>query len=391
MSVTFNELLELPEMENAVVIGGKKGLEHSIRWCHVFEMEAMMEWSTPNLLVFCTGIAFQNNIEQSLLIMVENLKEQRSAGLVLGIGAYIKEVPKSVVNRADELDFPLICIPDKIKFVDISFKLANMIFEKQATLNRQQLLMENIINDPGNDYGAELEYYGYLRNIPYRYVVINRSGKGRVPEAMTASINETVNILREKIHRKIFILNRMNQIILLVPDTKGTDDEFTFEDIIETLKDEISTHVCADRYVIAVSNRSDSPIKLSERYEETKILLKIGFYMFPEKQVLYYSDIGLFALTDFSKEEQLKDIITNTLGEVAEHEELVESLHAYITNGCSMCSAADAIFIHVNTMKYRMKKIDELLPKGITRNNAFELEGAVYLYKYFKSIVRFGQ
>lgn len=346
-----------------------------------------MEWSAPSLLVFCTGVAFQNNMEQSLLTMVENLKKQHAAGLVLGIGAYISEVPQSVIARADALAFPIICIPDKVKFVDISFKLANMIFEKQATINRQQLLMENIINDPNNDYGAELEYYGYLRNISYRYVVINRSGKGRVPEAMTSSINETVSKLREKIHRKIFMLNRMNQIILLVPDTAGIKEEFRFDQVIDILQQEIATHVCADKYVIAISNWADSPMKLSERYEETKKLLKIGIHMFPEKQVLHYSDIGLFALVDFSSEEQVRDIIRNTLGAVAEDEELVESLHTYITNNNSMQAAADAIFIHVNTMKYRMKKIDELLPEGITRNHVFELEGAIYLYKYFKNIV----
>ena len=83
----------------------------------------------------------------------------------------------------------------------------------------------------------------------------------------------------------------------------------------------------------------------------------------------------------------MRDIIRNTLGAVAEDEELVESLHTYITNNNSMQAAADAIFIHVNTMKYRMKKIDELLPEGITRNHVFELEGAIYLYKYFKNIV----
>lgn len=204
---------------------------------------------------------------------------------------------------------------------------------------------------------------------------------------MTSSINETVSKLREKIHRKIFMLNRMNQIILLVPDTAGIKEEFRFDQVIDILQQEIATHVCADKYVIAISNWADSPMKLSERYEETKKLLKIGIHMFPEKQVLHYSDIGLFALVDFSSEEQVRDIIRNTLGAVAEDEELVESLHTYITNNNSMQAAADAIFIHVNTMKYRMKKIDELLPEGITRNHVFELEGAIYLYKYFKNIV----
>lgn len=389
MFVTYKELLGLPEMDEAEVFGGKEGLDRNIHWCHVFEMEKMKEWTTPNLLVFCTGVAFKENIEESLLIMVGNLSKLRAAGLVLGIGEYISEVPESVVKLADKLKFPVIGIPDKVKFVDITFKIANMIFEKQATLNRQQLLMENVISDPDNDYGAELEYYGFLRHISYRYVVIRKQGKGRVPETATEAIGVCISKIREVTHRKIFILNRMNQIILLVPDTNGikVNQEYSFDKILCTIEKEVEALEDFEKYLIAVSDWTADPSKLSECYQQTQLLFFKGRNLFPEKRILYYSDIGIFALVDVSKEEEAKRIIENTLGKVAEDDELVESLHAYLTNNNSMQASADALYVHVNTMKYRMKKIEAMLPKGITKNDVFALEGAIYLRKYFNAFV----
>lgn len=383
MFVTYMELLNIPEMKDVNVIAGKEGMGRYINWCHVVEVEDAREWTTPGMLVFTTGVGIKDTLEESLINIVKSLARKNSAGLVLGIGPYINEIPPSIIKLADSLSFPLMTIPGKVKYADISYKVANMIFEKHATLNRQQLMMENIINDSANDYSAELEYYGYLRNVSYRYVTIRRHGKGRVPEKMTDAVNICINRIREKTHRKIFFLNRMNQIILLVPDPQTSDEEFSFEMIINTIKEEIDSYSCSDRYVIAVSNKGNDASKLSELYQQTQALFIRGQILFPDKQVLYYSDLGVLALLDFGKEDEAKSIIAATLGDVAKDRELIESLHTYIMCGNNMQQAADELYIHVNTMKYRMKKIESMLPEGITKNKVFELEGAIYMAKYY--------
>lgn len=390
MFVTYKELLGLPEMDEAEIFGGKEGLDRNIHWCHVFEIEKMKEWTTPNLLVFCTGVAYKDNIEESLLIMVNNLSKLRASGLVLGMGEYISKVPESVIELADKLSFPVIGIPCKVKFVDITFKIANMIFEKQATLNRQQLLMENILRDQDNDYGAELEYYGFLRHISYRYVVIRKQGKGKVSETVTEEIGICISKIRNVTHRKIFMLTRMNQIILLVPDTHGIkmNQEYSFENILSRIESAIKKTDNYDNYWIAVSDWTSDFTKLSKCYEQTQFLFSKGRNLFPDKKILYYSDLGILALMDFSREEEAKKIIENILGDVAENDELVESLHAYLTHNNSMQASADALYVHVNTMKYRMKKIEEMLPDGITKNDVFALEGAIYLRKYYRNFVQ---
>lgn len=164
MFITYQELLALKEMEDAEVVAGKEGMNKAIRWCHVIEIKTPGKWATPGLLVFATGVALTDNIENELLQMVESLSEQKASGLVLGIGAYISDVPESVIQEADEKHLPLIALPEKTRFADVSFRVGNLIFEKMATNNRQHLLLENVLTDSGTEsYDAELEYYGYLQ------------------------------------------------------------------------------------------------------------------------------------------------------------------------------------------------------------------------------------
>lgn len=130
----------------------------------MIEIKTPGKWATPGLLVFATGVALTDNIENELLQMVESLSEQKASGLVLGIGAYISDVPESVIQEADEKHLPLIALPEKTRFADVSFRVGNLIFEKMATNNRQHLLLENVLTDSGTEsYDAELEYYGYLQ------------------------------------------------------------------------------------------------------------------------------------------------------------------------------------------------------------------------------------
>lgn len=381
MFITYKELFELSEFENAQIVAGKNGLDRNIHWCHVFEMEDSKNWSNPNLLVLTTGIAIQNSIETHLLAMVENLNSQRSAGLVIGMGEYIEEVPSQVIDRANTLKFPIITLPSDVRFADINYKIANMIFDKQATMNRQQMLLESIITDADSDYGAELEYYGYIRHIPYRFVVIRRDGKGRISEQSFDVINGCVTRLKDIIHRKIFIMARKNQIILLVPYIKDNEG-IGNESILSTILLNVNKLSTENRYIVGVSNWSTDPAELFNLYNETQVALNRGRYIFPDKQVINYTELGIFALVDFSNEAVAHTIVTNTLGEVAKDSELLESLHTYINCGSSMQAAADELYIHVNTMKYRMKKIDVLLPKGISRNDVFLLESAIFLQKY---------
>lgn len=384
MFITYQELLSLREMEQAEVVAGREGLSKTIKWCHVIEIQNVGDWVTANLLVFTSGVALTNNTEEALFHMVNALYRKQAAGLVLGIGAYIAEVPASVIARADELKFPIIALPEAVKFVDVTYKIGNLIFEKMATNNRQHLLLENVITDSGHiNYEAELEYYGYLRDIAYRVVVIHKSTKGKISNDVADEIQLAIANIRNQIHRKIFLLNRMNQFVLLVPDTKGLiENEFTFEDILQEFMKVIEQQEDASLYETGVSDWAEHPSQLPKCYEQVRKVFERGRYFFPDKRVLYYSDLGIFSMVDMDDTSELEHIMQNALGDLSGQEELINTLQTYIECDMNMQETADRLFVHVNTMKYRLKKIDAMLPEGLSKSRLFRIQTGIYLYRF---------
>ena len=63
--------------------------------------------------------------------------------------------------------------------------------------------------------------------------------------------------------------------------------------------------------------------------------------------------------------------------------ELCETLEAYIEHGCNANATAEALFIHRNTMRYRMDKIKRILEDDLNDISVFlELKLAFAIKRY---------
>lgn len=379
MYITFDDLLGFEEMKDAKVLAGNAGLIHLIKWGHVIELKEAKDWAASNMLVFTTGVAIQDDTENGLMEMIESLSETNASGLVLGLGI-IKKVPKTVLKYADEKDFPFITVPREVSFAEIIYKIGNRIFEKMSSINRQHILIENVLTDTSqNNYEAELEYYGYLRGINYCLVAIRKSGTGRIENAIAESLQLEVQKIRNIIHRKIFYYHKRSQLFFLIPETKGTDCEIGFESILHEIDKFAEKNLGKDLYHIAVSEWVDNPSRLSSMYKQIITTFEKGKVMFPKKKVIYYKDLGIFSVVDFNNTEEIENIMRMSIGELYLHPDLIETLQFYINCNMNMQETADEMYLHVNTVKYRMKKIDQLLPEGLEKNRLYRIQTGIYL------------
>ena len=62
---------------------------------------------------------------------------------------------------------------------------------------------------------------------------------------------------------------------------------------------------------------------------------------------------------------------------------LIESIDCYLKHDCNIQSAARELFIHPNTLRYRIKKAGKISGLDLTDNDTkLELQLAIKLYKY---------
>lgn len=105
---------------------------------------------------------------------------------------------------------------------------------------------------------------------------------------------------------------------------------------------------------------------LQKSFKEARIVLTLSRMLGKRHFVQRFTDLGIY-YPIFSQEPRvIKQFCSNTLGPLLEHDgktdgELLPTLRKLLDSGGNMKSTADSLFIHVNTLYYRINKIEELL------------------------------
>lgn len=108
------------------------------------------------------------------------------------------------------------------------------------------------------------------------------------------------------------------------------------------------------------------PVGVRRSYEEASEAVRIGIAMGRREGVVAFSDLGLLHwLYNLPPEQRADNTFLQHIHTLAsydsEHEtELVQTLEAYLDRGGSLVETAEALYIHRNTLLYRIDRIEEL-------------------------------
>lgn len=138
MSITVRDVLELPSLTSAVVVGGQGGLDNHVRWAHVTELLDIARLLKGGELLLTTGLAIggrPDNQEQYL----SDLHARGVAGIVIELGRSFREIPRTMALQADRLSLPLIALTQETRFVQVTEEVHSLIISRHyAQLKRAE-------------------------------------------------------------------------------------------------------------------------------------------------------------------------------------------------------------------------------------------------------------
>jgi purine catabolism regulator len=125
--------------------------------------------------------------------------------------------------------------------------------------------------------------------------------------------------------------------------------------------------------------------QIKEYYDNSTLVFQVyKENLQKQSYVHFYGDIGLFRLFHYVENLFiLEDFVTEKLGKVFEYDKrkntnLIETLRYYIKNNTNVQKASEDMFVHYNTMRYRINKLKEL---GIDGEDGFELTEIALAYQ----------
>jgi purine catabolism regulator len=115
---TVQSLFDIPELKDAVLLGGHAGLDRMISRINVMEVPDVVDWVRPGELLMTTGYPFKDDPEV-LVTLIEQLAHKGVAALGVKTKRFFDNIPPAAIEAANRQGMPLIELPPSTIFSDV--------------------------------------------------------------------------------------------------------------------------------------------------------------------------------------------------------------------------------------------------------------------------------
>jgi PucR family transcriptional regulator, purine catabolism regulatory protein len=355
MELTVASLID--ELGLELVSGQESGQTH-VRWVHCTELLDPTPWLKGGELLLSTGI--QLNGPKTQRELIDRLADRDIAGLGFGTGFAHRRLPAALVTQARKRGFPLFEVPYELPFIAITERAFAQLLDE-----RYELLQRNMIGDvlaevlSGHLYPEDLQ--ARLRPFGIGEQVAVLAFKTHDPSSAAAVVERF--LARERVPS--LVATRAG-LVCAVIDPGGASGPAQLEPVELARKIRVELAVRFGE-VRAAASRAAATHSLRLAFHEARCALEaVRLRNGGSPDVASYADLGAFQLLlSVQDDEALSSYCRSVLdpierGEGEYGDELVRSLDVFIEHNGHWEKAANALFCHRHTLRYRIRRIEQL-------------------------------
>lgn len=374
MGIQLKELISQVDCGDIQLVAGKNGYSNPVDWVHMVDNTEIAEFLVGGEVAFTTGIGIREDM--TLLMLVESIYKKKASGMVINVGPYIREISKEVIDFSNAHNFPVFEVPWRVHMADI---MRIFCFEIQRSEQREMELaaaFRYAVFAPKQEelYVAELMQKGYLPKWNYVVSILDIYDKmedGSKEAVYIPVLNERLNVLKKRIadlvmHDKqdasVFIDN--GRMVLVLSDIQEADAV----PLVEKVKIQLTYFLKPTETVFAgVGNTVHGFRYLSESYKMAGKIIDMSKTEHADMETRCYSAMGINRLLFHIEDQQcLENYYNDTIKPLEEYDavngsNLIEVLECYMKHNGSVQKTAEELYVHRNTVNYKLRKIESLL------------------------------
>lgn len=384
--VTVKEILSIPALRKLLVVAGKQGLNKRVSYVTVMEVPDIVRWLKGNDFVITSLYAFKDNLEEQINL-IDKLADNHCSCLAIKTGQYVKGLDQSLLDRANLRGLVLVKIPREVTYIEIIFNAMNKIFENRDIDFMIEKYMKDIIfNNVNND--EMIFERGNLLGFDIRdssNLVITLSILGEPTDDKLIDLRkkaksiakESDNLLRFTYNPVVTVGDKSS---ILFFSSEPRNIEYNLPYIIEIVNKYISFNGVED-IRIGVGPTGSGLEGLKDSYFKSIEVLKVGFLINNKKSIYYYNDMDIYIFL----EKYLRSCGNEIFPEVYNKldDDLLQTLDSFYENDMDINLTADKLYIHKNTVRYRLKKVKEITGDDIS---IFEHNFKLYMFLLYSKI-----
>lgn len=392
MEVTVEDVMNLPSANRCKVVAGKKGLCKTVRWFLGQLSPVIGPWVHGHEILFIYGNGVETN-DSAILFLLEQCADKEISAIFFIIGPYLAEVPEAVRERADEYKIPLVEMPNDVPVVDITKEIADLLMYNRRIRNEKGNVLKNIIFGHESDYKKQIKIlnsYGGMAQISKYHNIVCINISSYVMESVPLTDNYIEQALFASFGEVLYFMESDTKIVLLNSDREN--DLKKIEKRGEKFKEkfeELSNYTVS---AIGIGNTVSDVYELSKSYDNAIKALDITMET-EGKMIRSYESLSAISklLYEVNSVDVLEYCFKDTIGKILEYDEQHESdlfrtLQVYLEEDGNIANSAQTLYIHRNTMTYRINKINGIIDMKIEQNKCMQ-ELSIAMSCYQKYIV----
>lgn len=345
------------------LVAGKKSLNKNVDWFQIIENIGSVSTIEEDIIVFTTGIGINSNDDFYKLISSQIISG--SVATVLVVGEYIKEIPQSILDMCDENCYPLFTISNSNEYAKIMHLMTYEILRSEKASIELSSALKDAISFPTkkDSYIPVFKSYGFREDDTYCMAIIEPSNKEKyLNKNKIVKMVKMIEKMLMTYGEKSFIINSEGVFLLLFSNYDTNNIINIVENIVVALQ-----KVYAFGFFVSVGCNSNNIYLISE---SNKYASKINSFLKVQNiknKVYEYDKLGMLKiLMSVDDKDVLKEYSSNLLSPIITYDaknrsNLYEILKLYLENDCSVKIVSEILYLHRNSINYKIKKIEELL------------------------------
>lgn len=377
MNTTIKGLLKISTFQSFRLVAGEKGLDRQVGAAGILDFEFVEGLGEARPAVFArnsfviSSLLFAKNDKELLITVMKRLIEYGIAGFAYKTVFY-KELPQEILDLAEENQIPFFSFGDEVYFEEIIYRIIGEVQAwsgLQAVQEQVRRLMEEElaggeIRDLTTEINPQLkQYFG---------AVLFSSREYKSSEIVKNCVMD------DRLKSKVILAPYQGDVAVVLSRSEQGDLKALLLDVLEACGlDETSL-------TIGYSSTYSEKEALARALKEARCAKIVA--SIEHKREVKYPQIGQYQiLIQEIKRESLQSYMEQYLkpisGAKQENRELMKTAVQYILAKGDMEQAAERLFCHKNTIRYRVNKLHQLLDEASETNTFYEnLATAVKIY-----------
>lgn len=376
MGLTVSSVIHLPYMKDVQVVAGREGLGRPIEGVSILEPAGIQAEGAglKNMMVVTNEAFFQVYGQQSMQRVVAMYAQNQVAALCFKISTTANTLlPEDLMQAAERFRLPLLCLPAD---TSIAAVINGVTYEVLR----------------GNGYNMMVPYE---ENLIQELIFAERDKQMRIKRAAMLGIKvdellgliliqpegridsqKIVAFCKKEWDTNCLCSSRNGRALVLL--RMSTPYETMHQRLVEKteqLLQALTKRFRSAGFTLGIGHCYEHVHEVYRSYYEARMALVAGQTVQSGERIFLFDNMGVYRiLFDLKNRDALYQFRDETVGRLQRYDEkrstsFLETVKVFMAQSYSVQGTAAALFVHYNTIRYRMNKIKAVFGWDLTDSN----------------------